>query len=293
MLFSYILFQSQYEGFAQVTSSTDYFRSRITGNWNSAASWESSADGSTNWIPSTMVPTEAANTITIRNGHTVTINTNATTDQVVIANGGILEQATGSSTSLTVNNGAGNDIIVQSGGIFKHNITGLVSSLPSFTASATIEIQSGGILEAANNNGTPSDYAVTSSTISANILWADSSIFNWNVASNPPDGVTYFPSGNAIPIFRVSQSISIGNTTATVINGILEANANINLSSTGSKTFRNGIVGTGAVAATAINGGQFIVNGTTAKLGGGTLTLNNNGLSISSATTMTLISNKT
>ncbi|MCW3110899.1 MAG: C-terminal target protein, partial [Segetibacter sp.] len=41
------------------------------------------------------------------------------------------------------------------------------------------------------------------------------------------------------------------------------------------------------------NGGQFIVNGTTAKLGGGTLTLNNNGLSISSATTMTLISNKT
>ncbi|MCW3115247.1 MAG: C-terminal target protein [Segetibacter sp.] len=270
---------------------TDYFRSTVTGNWALANSWESSADGSSNWITATLAPTEAANSITIRNGHTITVNTNITADQVVIASGGVLDLATTSSTFLTVNDGTGSDITVQSGGTFKHNITS--AQLPSFNASAILEIQTSGILEVAGSNGNPSDYAVTGSAVASHVIWNDGSIFNWNNTADPSNGVTYFPATSAIPIFRVSKAISIGNTVPTVINGLLEANATVGLSSTGTKTFRNGIIGTGTVTATAISGGQFIINGSTAKLGGGTLVLNNNGLAIASGTVATMSTNKT
>lgn len=91
LLFVFILINEGKEGRAQSTSSTDYFRSKSSGFWNSVNSWESSTDGSANWIAATMVPTEVANIITIRNGHTVTINSNTTIDQVIVANGGILK----------------------------------------------------------------------------------------------------------------------------------------------------------------------------------------------------------
>ncbi|GEO10357.1 T9SS type A sorting domain-containing protein [Segetibacter aerophilus] len=273
------------------TLPTHYFRSLTSGNWNTATTWESSPDGSSNWVTSTLVPTEVANTITIRNTHTVAITGNTTIDQVVILSGGILDLATAVSTFLTVNDGAGNDVIVQSGGVLKHSIAG--SQLPQFLGAATLEIQNNGVLEVVTNNGTPSNYANNGSTISANLLWADSSIFNWNNATSPANGITYFPPGTAIPIFRVSKAISFGNTNPTVINGLLEANANVSLQSTGAKTFRNGIVGTASVSATAINGGQIVISGATAKLGGGNLTLNNSGLSIGAGTVATLVSNKT
>ncbi|MCW3079641.1 T9SS type A sorting domain-containing protein [Segetibacter sp.] len=279
------------EASAQATLPTHHFRSATSGNWNTANTWESSSDGSSNWITSTLAPTESASIITIRSGHSVVITTNTTVDQVVIATGGILELATGATSGLTVTDGTGNDIVVQNGGVFKHNITG--SLLPSFSGLATMEIQSSGVLEVASNNGQPSNYANNSSTIASNVLWADSAVFNWNNTTSPIDGVAYFPSGVSIPIFRVSKPISFGNTAATVINGLFEANANVSLQSNGSKTFRNGIIGTAAVAATAINGGQFIINGATAKLGGGTLTLNGSGLTIGSTTLTTLTSSKT
>lgn len=278
---------------AQSSLTSDYFRSRTTGNWNIASNWESSTDGAANWITATITPTFAANTITIRNGHTITINTNITADQVIIANGGILELATTSATSLTVNDGTGNDIIIQSGGIFKHNITGSASPLPSFSANSIMEIQGGGILEVNNNNGAPSNYAVTTSPIASHIAWNDNSIFNWKSTSNPMAGVTYFPANSAIPVFRFSSVAAIGGTAATTINGLLEANATVSFQSTGTKTIRNGIIGTDTVVATSVSVGQFIINGSTAKLGGGVLVLPNLGLLISAGTDITLLSNKT
>jgi len=275
----------------QSTLATDYFRSSLSGNWSAPDIWESSADGSSNWIVSTLAPTELANSITIRNGHNVIINSNTTIDQLVIAGGGILELATGTTTALTVNDGVGNDLVIQNGGLFKHNITG--SQLPSFTASSTLEVQTGGILEITNNAGNPSDYAVTSSATALHVIWNDGSIFNWNSSGDPADGVTYFPAVSNIPIFRVSKPISIGNVLPTVINGLVEANAVVSVLSTGTKTFRNGIIGTGAVGSTAINGGQLIINGATAKLAGGSLTLNNNGLAIATGSTVSLLTNKT
>ncbi len=270
------------------TSPTDHFRSAKTGAWDLADTWESSPDGLNAWSPSTLAPTSDANTITIRYSHIVTIANNRTADQVMITNGGVLDMATGAASALTVNDGAGSDITVQNGGIFKHS----ASSLPTFALSATLEIQSGGTLEAANNNGTASNYATTVSPIASHVLWNDSSIFHWNNPSDPADGVTYFPASAAIPVFRFSQPVTIGG--LTVINGVLEANADVLFKGNDPKTLRNGITGTGKVGVTAVNGGQFIINGSTATLGGtGILELNNNGLLVDNSTTLTLTSDKT
>lgn len=275
------------------TSPADHFRSVKSGVWDLPDTWESSPDGLTNWVPSALAPAADANTITIRASHNVSIVKSITVDQVVITSGGIIEVATDASSVLTVNNGIGHDIVVQNGGLFKHNIAAN-SSLPSFYTGATIEIQGGGILEAANNNGPASNYINAAIPMSSNVVWQDNSIFDWNNTSNPPDAVTYFPASSAIPIFRFSQPVTIGGNTQTVINGVLEANANVSFQGNGTKTFRNGVTGTGKVGVTAGTGGQFIINGPTAILGGTEiLELNSSGLIINTGTTLTLTSNKT
>ncbi|MEJ7681475.1 MAG: hypothetical protein WKG06_27215 [Segetibacter sp.] len=292
-IFVFVLGLKSITSLGQSTSPTDYFRSAKSGAWDIADTWESSPDGTNNWIPSATVPTSDANTITVRSGHSITISNNTEVDQLIILNGGLLDVATFPLSTLTIHNGQGHDVIVQNGGVFKHNIAA-GSSLPSFAAAATLEVQGGGILEAANNIGSPSDYANTSSPISSRVIWKDGAIFNWNAASNPAEGVTYFPATSAVPIFRFSQPVTLGGSANTVINGLLEANTNVSFSSSGTKTFRNGIAGTGKVGVTAVTGGQFIINGTTATLGGtGILELNNSGLLINSGTALTLASDKT
>src|SRR6187399_1132741 len=65
------------------SSPTDHFRSVASGDWASTSTWESSPDN-INWVAATLVPTPAANTISIRNGHTVTVSTSQGLDQLLI-----------------------------------------------------------------------------------------------------------------------------------------------------------------------------------------------------------------
>ena len=111
-------------GYLTVTTSasnpTDYFRSRATGNWSSATSWESSVNGTSNWGNATLAPTNAAAGITIQNTHNITIDqNNQTASTIVIENGGTL-----------TNNGANNLNVsgdwTNNGGTFSPN-TGTVS----------------------------------------------------------------------------------------------------------------------------------------------------------------------
>lgn len=273
------------------TLPADYFRSAQSGSWDVPGTWESSANGSTNWTVSTLVPTSEAGTVTIRNGHSIIVSNSASVDQLVVEGGGVLHLATNSSASLTVNDGSGADITILSGGTFRHN----TAVLPTFSGSSAMELQSGGILEVANDYGANAhSYANTASDIFSHIAWNDGAVFHWNTASAPADGIIYFSPNPAVPVFRISKAVTMGGGNATVINGLLEANANVSFAGGGAKTFRNGIIGNGKVGATALNGGPFIINGVTAQLGGvGIVELNNNGLSIANGTTLTLASNKT
>ncbi|HEX5002930.1 MAG TPA: hypothetical protein VFW78_10585 [Bacteroidia bacterium] len=115
------------------------YRSATTGNWGTAATWE--MYNGVSWTPALSAPTSASGTITIQNGHTVTVMANTTADQVVVEEGGTLNISSG---TLSLANGTGNDLI--NNGIVNTNSGGTLS----IASGALVEIAGGGTH---NNNG--------------------------------------------------------------------------------------------------------------------------------------------
>lgn len=270
-----------------VSSATDFFRSRADGSWNSTSTWESSLTGTAGtWIPATLTPTSAANTITIRNSHTVTVTLAVTIDQVIIESLGVLVHSVG---VLTINDDAsGDDVIVQSGGVFTLSF---LNNPPVFSplASASAIINTGGILRVTVGGMTAAGAGVNAS----NYIYQDASVLELTTAFSTA-GVTYFPNANAatIPIFRTTGILSVGAGSTTTFNGVFEANSSTTFISAGDKIFRNGIKGTGNINGST--SGTFFITGLTAELGGaGSLTLPVTGLQIGTPTTVTMISDKT
>ena len=100
------------------SSSTDYFRSKTTGNWSTIAAWESSPDH-TNWVTANLVPTAFANSVTILNRHTITLDADASVPNLTINSGGIVNISPGKSLTVTVNltNSADNSgLVIADGG---------------------------------------------------------------------------------------------------------------------------------------------------------------------------------
>jgi hypothetical protein len=110
-------------------NSDDYYRSVQNGNWNNIATWESSPDNIT-WSPAIMPPSQYARTITIRNPHTVTINSNVGLDETIVEFGATLSWQ---SFNLTIYNGPGVDLQVN--GTFWDNATNNVTFSPALAAS--------------------------------------------------------------------------------------------------------------------------------------------------------------
>lgn len=275
--------------FAQITQATDYFRSNITsGNWNVASNWESSPDNST-WITSTLVPSSTAATIYIRNGHNISTATSITVDQVVIQSGGTLSY---NATTLTINNGAGDDITIENGGVM---VWSVASTAPTYNSGANIRVNGGGILRVSASGLTASGAGINSS----NINYDDASILDYAITSSfSSSGVTYFPNAdvNTVPIFRVSATItSVGAGTSTTFNGTFQITNGNSVGWTGNSTkiFRNGITSTGTATMTASGTGVWSVGPTssdTAEMGGvgGTLTLtNSNGITVAGTANVT------
>lgn len=163
-------FSSKDDAYAAVTGE---YRSKTSGNWNATATWQR-YNGSS-WVNATATPTSSDNRITIQSGHTVTITTNLTADQIVINSGGTLIQ---NNVTLTLNNGTGTDLDVtgiyrnagtvtinsgaaiayQSGGKYQHNFTTSPGTIPTATwnSNSTCEI-----MAYTSNSGTPSGLGQT------------------------------------------------------------------------------------------------------------------------------------
>jgi hypothetical protein len=135
------------------TLTTDYFRTQASGDWNNVATWESSQNGSTLWQDATITPTNAANIVTVRNTHVVTVTSSVTVDQVVVEadgevdiNAGItltLSSAAGG-TALDVNGilknagtiGTTGALVFENASTYQHNLTSSPGSIPTATWSA-------------------------------------------------------------------------------------------------------------------------------------------------------------
>lgn len=263
-----------------------FFRSITNGLWHIPATWQASNTSNFAATFAPLAPPSASNsdTIIIQNGHTVTITAGGgpiTLDQTQIQANGVLIWDEG---TLIVNNGAGVD--VQVNGTFDDENS--ADELPSFinaNGNATMAVANGGrILISSNGEDARADgYASNEHGIQNNVIWQNGSVFEWqSTLAFSASGITFFPNADqaTIPVFRISANlivpfdIGIGGTDPTVINGLLEANGTITWGYGGTKTFRNGITGTGAVTQ-GVTCGNFIFNGATSKLGGtGVLNLN-------------------
>jgi hypothetical protein len=119
--------------FQQVTRSTvtkaavsGDFRSKNSGQWKFKTTWETFTG--TAWIDATAAPSAANGTITIRSGHTITVNSAETADQLEVEGGATLDIT---SNTLTINNGAGTDLL--------NNGTVTIGSTLSIASSAAVE----------------------------------------------------------------------------------------------------------------------------------------------------------
>lgn len=132
-------------GTADAQSTNDY-RSRQNGAWSAPGTWER-YNGAT-WGIAVTAPSSFAGVVTIRNGHTVTVTTDAIVDQVVIAGGGVVNVNT-SGADLVVLNGLGIDLNVSGRLETTHDLASVIVS-----AGADMRVQSGGIYEHGRDAGT-------------------------------------------------------------------------------------------------------------------------------------------
>lgn len=280
---------------ADATQTTDYFRSVATGLWSANSTWESSHDNIT-WITATATPTNLANTITIRN-HTVTVNTPVTFDQVVIENGGTLENAL-TTGALTFGDGAGDDVIVQNGGTYWINNTQNSGASQTFVAGTSLRFETGGRM-LVGSGGTVGTGHFGIPTNTAN-TWQHGSVFEWNSTSNIPFQGVYFPNAAAgtTPVLKVSAPVAGfggSGTVAFTLNGLLDANAIVHVGGATTKFFRDGINNTDSLVFGANVGKVTLGNGTTTTVlsGAGAIAVPVGGFDIAAGTNITLPNSKT
>lgn len=235
----------------------NYFRTVQSGTWDDASTWETSVDDII-WTPTAVVPTDAANEITINATHIVIINNTASANKLTINLGGSLIHNAGVAFSLF--DAAGTDMTI----FGSYTING---TMPSGTS--TIRVETNGSVFA-QTNAAPNesdDFAY-----SPRVTFANLSNFYWSGGTFVTANITYFPNSgiNDRPRFIIYANTGVvGAGTQTIINGYLDVRADITFQNAGTKTFRDGIITSAGATLTQSNtSGQFIMNGVFANLGG-------------------------
>ncbi|MBL7906389.1 MAG: T9SS type A sorting domain-containing protein [Bacteroidales bacterium] len=293
------------------TTATDYFRTKTSGNWNATSTWESSVDGSTNWISATLSPTSSANSISILNGHTVTVTSSVTVDQVTIDLGGRIN--VNSSQTLTIANGVGLDLniagtIVNSGAITLQGVTSTIVD-GTFTNSGTLTLNTGNTTLIVNGtfNQTVGTAITISSTATTPITFAANSVYNhtanggtiptasWNITSNCniTGMVGTVPLGIGQTFGNFTWNCTSQSTYFNINNSAFGVGGTLTVSSTGSSNLA--LMGSTTTSFT-YNFGNINVTGGTLNLNfvstssGGSLTLNISGnISVSNSATLNFV----
>jgi len=196
----------------------EYYRSAQSGNWNNITTWESSPDN-ISWSPAIMAPTNFSRTITIRNPHTVTINSRVRMDETIVQNGATLSWA---SFFMDINNGPGVDLQVN--GTLWDNATNNVA----FIGGATWSLGAAGTVLKTNNgsaNNWRDNYNGGIATIPATATWIIRKISGNNPSVSSL--TMYYPNllienNTASPWIATGSSSFQGAGTTIVVKGYMD-----------------------------------------------------------------------
>lgn len=229
-----------------------YYRSQATGTWSDVSTWQSSTDNIT-WANAAAVPTQAATSILIRNGHTVSIaGSGVSMKGVTIESGGVLEHAAQADWTL---GGTGIQLMVNSGGVLLVNFPGPSPAGVKINGSGEALVKTGGKVQVGpviEDGSLAGDlYLRTNSKFT----YEHDAIFEWSngnrVLGTAGTDVNFFRTNNPtdLPVLRISvkPGFPYGSSSNNIFNAILEVNAELSFQGNGVKTFKGGIRGTGTV----------------------------------------------
>jgi hypothetical protein len=128
-----------------------HFRTKVSGDWNTTSTWESSLDSVT-WVDATLTPNSAGKSIHVRTGHTVTVTDTVSVDQVIVAEGATI-LVNGTPVVFTIVDGL-DDIDMLVNGTVK--VTGTPNTSPgpySVNAQGVVHFGATGVYEHNQNAG--------------------------------------------------------------------------------------------------------------------------------------------
>ncbi len=244
------------------------YRSKTFGNWADITTWESSTNGGSSWSDATASPTSANSTITILNGHIVTVAAPVTVDQVTVNSGGTITVNSGQ--TLTIANGIDAiDMIVN----------GTLVNSGTVTSAGVLAFGSTGTYQHAQNIGTVpiatwqtgSTCLITGITGTSGPTGLNQSFyhFTWNCPSQSgnlslnSNLTTINGNFTVTSTGATTNNLRMGSGTFTVNIGgdVIVNGANPILTSTGSATYAITVnVGGNIIISSSVGGGIYLEN---------------------------------
>lgn len=242
------------------------FRTKNSGNWASASTWEYVVLGV--WQAALGAPTSLSGDVFIMPGHTVTVN-NARSVHKLHVNG-VLDIQTGGSVNIANVLFIPGELAVYAGAELRSSGSNNYSGEIIYGSGSQLHVLNGGKVTV-GTGGAVSGTGVNGYASSAGNMWDNGSIFEWNsTTALPMSGVTYFPNATAgsKPVMIINQASGImGGAAALAINGMLEVDHHITFTGAGTKTIRDGITGSGTLTVTPGSGDVYL-SGSAPVLGG-------------------------
>ena len=211
------------------SSQNDYYRSVATGNWSSTSTWQSSSDN-TNWISATLVPGSSTGTgyVTVRNGHTVTVDYVASPATLTIDAGGTV---VGSDDTKQLYVGLTGTGPIDITGTLTLNSGIVTASSSKWLHAGTVTVYGGGVF----NNRVGNAGAVTITTFIVNNLGT----YNHDAVGNGTNGATAdFPGTTGNRTLQAGSNVTItkwasGGTAPNELPATAYGNLTINVASLG------------------------------------------------------------
>lgn len=233
IIFTFFLFLQS----AVYSQTTGDYQSKQSGSWHDLSSWQT-FNGST-FVDATIIPSQNSGVITVRNGHTITINNVSAGDQIIVAQGGTLVNA----YSLSILDGSGDDLVVNGVLVNSNGYFSGGGTVGNIVINGEMNWNGGGSDVSISNKGTVNfsggllrrDQILGTSTTFTNdgVFNWNSGTFNFNLATfaNTKDGIFNINSNDQI--YNVNGGYFINEGTLIKKNSNGTTSIGIGLNNTG------------------------------------------------------------